>query len=73
MQPKPTNDYGHGQMMGMLVVIELFNKARENQATISQKMLDDISKIAVADLSEYLQKPEEDVYLMVDNELKEMK
>lgn len=72
MPPKPTEDYGHGQMMGMLVVIQMFENAREAGVMIKGSSLEAIKKIAVKDLAEYLKKPEEDVFLMVDQQLKKV-
>jgi len=73
MPPKPSDDYGHGQMMGMLVVIQLFENARDAGTTINEKVLENIKKIAAGDLAGYLDKPEEDVYLLVETQLKEIK
>jgi hypothetical protein len=70
--PEPTDDYGHGQMMGMLVIIEMFEHSRLTGASIELSVLDTIKTIAVADLSKYLKLPEEDVYLLVDSALKEI-
>lgn len=68
-QPIPSDDYGHGQMMGMLVVIQLFENSREMGVPIMESTLDTIKRIAVSDLAEYLDKPEEDIYLLVQNQL----
>lgn len=70
-QPLPSEDYGHGQMMGMLVVIQLFENAQDVGRVIPQSTLDTIKGIAAKDLADYLKKPEEDVYLLVDQQLKE--
>lgn len=70
--PKPTDEYGHGQMMGMLVIIQMLENAREEGMGIRQEVFDKIKSIAGKDLAEYLDKPEEDVYLLVDKQLKEM-
>lgn len=69
-KPKPTSEYEHGQMMGMLVIIQAIEKSGENG--ISVDIFDKIKRLAVQDLSEYLKKPEEDVHLMVDNQLKDI-
>jgi len=68
--PKPSDDYGHGQMMGMLVVIQLLENSRDTNVPIPMTTFDTIKKIAVSDLAEYLKKPEEDVYLLVEQQLK---
>tara|TARA_B100001250_G_scaffold371758_1_gene356774 strand:+ start:109 stop:336 length:228 start_codon:yes stop_codon:yes gene_type:complete len=70
-QPVPSDDYGHGQMMGMLVVIAMFENAAEKGIEIPQYTLDTIKRIASQDLSEYLDKPEEDVLLLVETQIKE--
>lgn len=70
MLPKPTTEYEHGQMMGMLVVIQFIESAGETG--IDGMIFDKIKKIAVEDLAEYLSKPEEDVHLLVDNQLKDL-
>lgn len=73
MPPQATDEYGHGQMMGMLVVIAMFERARDAGQIIKPDVLADIKKIAVSDLSEYLDMPEEDVYLMIESQIKEVK
>ena len=71
-QPIPSNDYGHGQMMGMLVVIQLFENAREAGTFVPESTLEKIKRIAANDLAGYLQKPEEDIFLLVQQQLKKV-
>lgn len=70
--PMPSSDYGHGQMMGMLVVIQMFDNAADNGIIIPRNTLDTIRKIASGDLAEYFKKPDEDVLLLVEQQLKEV-
>lgn len=73
MPPVPSDDYGHGQMMGMLVIIQMFENARDTNMVLDSGIFEKVKRIAVIDLSEYLKTPEEDVYLLVDQQLKEIK
>jgi hypothetical protein len=68
--PKATNEYGHGQMMGMLVIIQLFENARDDKRSVDGRLMQRIKEIATRDLSEYLEKPEEDVLLLVNEQLR---
>lgn len=68
---KPTEDYMQGQMMGMLCIIQMFENAKDAGVLIQQTQLDIIKRIAVQSLAPYLQKPEEDIMLLVDQQLKE--
>lgn len=70
--PKPTTEYEHGQMMGMLVIISMVEKISDLEKTPYGSTFEKIKRLAAQDLSGYLKKPEEDVYLLVDNELKEL-
>lgn len=60
---EPSNDYAQGQMMGMLCIIRLLKL----RGTVPIEVVDSIEHKAAESLSVYLDKPEEDVYLMVDN------
>jgi hypothetical protein len=71
-QPKPSDDYGHGQMMGMLVIIQLLENSREVNIPVPSSTFETIKKIAVNDLAGYLEKPEEDIFLLVDQQLKKV-
>lgn len=59
-------------MMGMLVIIKLLENAREANRPLSVKLFRTVKDIASRDLAEYLQKPEEDVLLMVDEQLRKI-
>lgn len=71
--PKPTDDYSHGQMMGMLVIIMMFEMAKENGVSVPDSTLQSIKDLAVEDLAEYLNKPTEDVLLLIEEELRNTK
>lgn len=66
----PGDDYAQGQMMGMLVMIQMFENAIDDKQPIPKSTTDKIKSIAVRSLSEFLQKPEEDVILLVDKQLR---
>lgn len=69
LQSKDFNDPFHaGQMVGMLVMLTFFEK---NHA-IPDRMLDELKNVAAENASVYLKIPTEDVYLMIDNLVKEM-
>lgn len=68
--PKPGTEYAQGQMMGMLVIIQMLEAAEDTKVPIDSKRLQTIKNVAVNSLSEYLQKPGEDVILLVDKVLK---
>jgi len=69
---KPSNDYAQGQMMGMLCIIRLMRRAEESKQVVPDIVLTNIQHIATQSLSEYLQKPEEDIILLVDTELEKI-
>lgn len=62
----PNNDYEQGQMMGMLCIIRLIRNAEETNTGIDGNIFDKIERLASESLSSYLDKPEEDIVLMVD-------
>lgn len=66
---KKTADYTQGQMMGMLCIIRLLRTTHDKGERVSDQVLDRIERISSESLAGYLQKPEEDVILMVDNQL----
>ena len=70
---KITDEYGHGQMMGMLVAIQMYENADEIGHRVPQTVVDKIKRIAANDLAGYLKKPEEDVMLLVEQRLKDIK
>lgn len=70
--PKPTTEYEHGQMMGMLVIISMLENISDVESTPYGATFEKIKRLAAQDLSEYLKKPEEDVYLLVEQELKSL-
>lgn len=71
MQPEiPNDDYSHGQMMGMLVVIMMMENALDNKLQINGDTLETIKRVSVEHLAEYLKKPEEDVLLLVTEQLR---
>ena len=60
--------FNAGQMVGMLVMLTFI----ENNDGISQEMLDRIKEITAENAQAYLEKPAEDIFLMVDNLAKEL-
>lgn len=52
-----------GQMIGMLVVLTFIEKNNG----IPQQMLEQMKSICATNAQQFLQKPTEDVFLMVDN------
>lgn len=68
MEPaEPNNDYNNGQMMGMLSII----RQLKLKGHIPAQTLDNIERVASESLSEYFQKPQEDIILLVDKKLEE--
>lgn len=70
--PKATTDYAHGQMMGMLVIIQLLEQAKETQKPVTGNMIQTIKNVCTRDLAQYLERPEEDVLLLVDEQLRKI-
>lgn len=69
---KPTNDFkdpfNAGQMVGMLVMLMFI----ERNKGISEKGMREIKQVAADNLQQYFDKPSEDIFLMVDNIVKEI-
>ncbi len=68
--PKITDDYGHGQMMGMLVIITMLENAVDANDLLKSSMIQKVKDIANRDLAQYLNSPEEDVLLLVNEQLR---
>lgn len=60
--------FNAGQMVGMLVMLTFIEKNNG----IPQKALDQIKNAAANNVQDYLQKPTEDIFLMVDNIVKDI-
>jgi len=60
--------FNAGQMMGMLVILTFI----EQQKGIHEKTLSEIKSAVVHNLQVYIDKPEEDIYLIVDEMVKEI-
>lgn len=58
--------------MGMLVIIQMIENSQEDEIGIPVSVFDKIKSLAAKDLSEYLKKPEEDVYLLVESQLRDI-
>lgn len=58
-----------GQMIGMLVILTFVEK---NQG-IPMKVLEQLKQVAANNAQEFLGKPSEDIFLMVDNLVKDIK
>lgn len=72
MDKKPSNDYTQGQMMGMLCIVRLLRINAEAGTVIPDAIFDNIERLSVDSLAEYLQTPQEDVFLLVDNQLEKL-
>lgn len=64
-----SDPFNAGQMVGMLVMLTFIE---QNQG-IPKEMLEDLKQVTADNAQIYLQKPTEDIFLMVDNLVKEMK
>lgn len=60
--------FNAGQMVGMLVMLTFI----ENNDGMSEDMLYQLKKITVNNVQEYFDKPAEDIYLMINNIIKEV-
>lgn len=69
---KPKNDFSDpfvaGQMVGMLVMLVFI----ERNKNIPDGALQQLKRVTADNLQEYFNKPSEDIYLMVDNLIKEI-
>lgn len=63
-----SDPFNAGQMVGMLVMLTFMEKNK----VISQAMLDELKKVTADNAQTYLQKPTEDIFLLVDKLVKEM-
>lgn len=73
-QPLPSsNDWMHpfnaGQMLGMLTLMVYIEKNKG----ISQQSIEHLKNTTVRNLEPYLNKPSEDIYLLVDSLVEEVK
>lgn len=70
--PLKTNDFTDpfqaGQMVGMLVILSFIEKNNG----IPGQVITQIQRIAADNVQEYFNKPSEDIFLMVDNLVKEI-
>lgn len=73
MQPQSSTNYkdpfSAGQMVGMLVALTFIE---QNQG-IEAPLLEKLKSIAADSVQEYFEKPSEDIFLMIDNIVKEIK
>jgi hypothetical protein len=69
-KPVPTDEYQHGEMMGMLTIIMMLEAARDAKVETPVEKFEQLKWFAVADLARFFDKPEEDVILLVQNELR---
>jgi hypothetical protein len=60
--------FNAGQMVGMLVMLTFIEKNKD----IPENMLDELKQVTANNAQIYLQKPTEDIFLLVDNLVKEM-
>lgn len=69
MKPKDITDpFDAGQMVGMLVILTFIEKNNG----IPKEMLEQLKWVTADNASAYLDKPTEDVFLMIDNLVKEI-
>jgi len=61
--------FNAGQMVGMLVMLTFI----EQNNGIPKEMLEDLKQVTANNAQEFLEKPTEDIFLLVDNLVKEMK
>lgn len=64
-----SDPFNAGQMVGMLVILTFI----ENNDGIPKEMLESLKQVTATNAQEYLQRPTEDVFLLVDNLVKEIK
>lgn len=60
--------FSAGQMVGMLVILTFIEKRKG----IPQDMLEELKQVTANNAQTYLQKPTEDIFLLVDNLVKEI-
>lgn len=63
-----SDPFSAGQMVGMLVTLTFI----ENNGGITQDIIDQLKRHAATNTEEYLSKPAEDIYLMIDELVKEI-
>lgn len=69
VNPKDFKDpFNAGQMVGMLVALTFI----ENQGGISAEILEKIKFVCATNAQTYLDKPTEDIFLMIDQLVKEI-
>lgn len=72
LRPTQPNDFkdpfNAGQMVGMLVMLTFIEKNKG----IPIKVLQELKNVAANNVQQYFDKPTEDIYLMIDNIVKEM-
>lgn len=71
-QPNPkdfSDPFNAGQMVGMLTVLTFI----EERGSINDKMLQELKWMCADNASEFFQKPAEDVFLLIDNLVKDIK
>lgn len=61
--------FSAGQLMGMLVVLTFIEK----NDGVSQAVLSNLKNITATGLEQYLESPSEDIFLMVENLIKDIK
>lgn len=64
-----SDPFSAGQMVGMLVMLTYI----EQNEGITSDVIDQLKKVAAENVQEYLDKPTEDIHLMIENIVKEIK
>lgn len=67
--PNYKDPFTAGQMVGMLVALTFV----EQQEGISDDVLQRLKKVSADNVQGYFEKPTEDIFLMIDNIVKEIK
>lgn len=69
LKDRDFNDpFNAGQMVGMLVMLTFI----ENHPNMPQKMIDELKQVTAHNAQIFLQKPTEDIFLLIDNLVKEI-
>ena len=68
-KPNYKDPFTAGQMVGMLVMITFL----EENETVPMEVLQRLKQVSATSIEEYFEKPTEDILLMIDNIVKEIK
>lgn len=68
--PNYKDPFTAGQMVGMLVMIQFI---QDRDQDVPDEVLERLKMISATNIEEYFEKPTEDILLMIDNIVKEIK